>query len=34
MLFLDAIDVEGAMGTLQWNHVHSPKVGRHTGTQP
>ena len=21
------------MGTLQWNHVHSPKVGRHTGTQ-
>ena len=22
------------MGTLQRHHVHSPKVGRHTGTQP
>ena len=55
MFFLDAIDVQGTMGTLpmeprplpqswpshwhptiaryngtlQWHHVHSPKVGRH-----
>ena len=29
MFFLDAITLQGAMGTLQWHHVHSPKVGRH-----
>ena len=32
IFFLDAIAVQGANGTLQWHHIHSPEVGRHTGT--
>ena len=34
MFFLDTIAAYDAMGTLQWHHVHSSKIGRHAGTQP